>query len=69
MLEGGGEGNLLMDGAASNTQKVAGAVIGVGQVGRGGVRRGTVNCLLTLARHQAEAVTECLLTSPAITIS
>ena len=46
-----------MDGTASNTQEVAGAVIRVGQVGRGGVSWGTGDPLLTLRRHQAEAVT------------
>lgn len=57
MLELIGEGNLLMNGTASNTQEVAGAVSGVGQVGRGGVSWGTVNSLLTLRSHEAEAET------------
>ena len=57
VVQGGAEGNLLTECTASNTNKVAGAVTGVGQVGRRGVSGGTGDPLLTLTRHQTEAVT------------
>ena len=46
-----------MDGAASDTEEVAGAVPGVGEVGRGRPGGGTVNSLLALTRHRAQAGT------------
>jgi len=47
---------LLVDGAASDTEEVAGAVPGVGEVGRGRPGWGTVNSLLALTRHWAQAL-------------
>ena len=50
-------GNLLVEGTASHTQIVAGAVLGVGQVGRGRVSGGAAHIILALSSHQDQAAT------------
>ena len=49
--------NLLVEGTASHTQIVAGAVLGVGQVGRGRVSGGAAHIILALSSHQDQAAT------------
>ena len=49
--------NLLVEGTAAHTQIVAGAVLGVGQVGRGRVSGGAAHIILALSSHQDQAAT------------